>query len=281
MEQRELGGTGEMVPEIGIGTWQYHGGVTPLQHALDLGATLIDTAEIYGSEDIVGQAIRGRRDEVFLATKVSGDHLRHAEVIKAADASLKRLGIETIDLYQVHWPNRNVPIGETMQALESLVDAGKVRYIGVSNFSRRDVEAAQASLKKARIVANQIEYSLQRREVEADFEFYRANRITVISYSPLGLGELLSSRNRPELQVLRAVASDAGKTAAQVALNWVLSRPSVITIPKSDRAERVEENCGASGWRLTSDQIDRLEAAFPRSTGPRGLVTNLDDGLSE
>jgi diketogulonate reductase-like aldo/keto reductase len=281
MEMRELAGTGEMVPEIGVGTWQYHGGIGPLQRGLDLGATLIDTAEIYGSEGIVGQALKGRRQGVFLATKVSGDHLRHDQVIKAADASLKRLGVETIDLYQVHWPDRRVPIGETMQAMEQLVDAGKVRYIGVSNFSRREVEAAQAVLKRNRIVTNQIEYSLQRREVEADFEFYRDNQITVIAYSPLGLGELLSNRNQPNLQTLRRVAAEAGKTPAQVALNWVLSRPGIITIPKSDRAERVEENCGASGWRLTPEQITTLEAAFPRSSAQRGLAPSLDDGFSE
>ena len=281
MDRRQLGATGVDVPEVGLGTWQYRGGVAPLQRGLDLGATLIDTAEIYGSEGIVGQAIRGRRDEVFLATKVSGQHLRHDQVIEAADASLKRLGVETIDLYQVHWPDRHVPIGETMQAMERLVEAGKVRYIGVSNFSRREVEAAQAALPHSRIAANQVEYSLQRRDIEADIEFYREHQITVIAYSPLGLGELLSNRKRADLDVLRRVAGEAGKTPAQVALNWLLSRPGVITIPKSDRAERVEENCGASGWRLDREHIEQLEAAFPRQGGLRGLITGLEEGLSE
>jgi diketogulonate reductase-like aldo/keto reductase len=281
MEMRELGGTGEMVPEIGIGTWQYHGGAAPLQRALDLGATLIDTAEIYGSEDTVGKAIKGRRSEVFLATKVSGDHLRHDKVLKAANDSLKRLGVETIDLYQVHWPDRRVPVAETMRAMEELVDSGKVRYIGVSNFSRRELEEAQAALQRHRIVANQIDYSLQRREVEADFEYYRANQVTVIAYSPLGVGELMSNRNRPDLNVLRQVAADAGKTPAQVAINWVLTRPGVITIPKTDKVERVAENCAASGWRLTSEQIDRLEAAFPRTAAYGGMYTGIEEGISE
>ena len=281
MEMRELAGTGESVPEIGIGTWQYRGGVGPLQRALDLGATLIDTAEIYGSEDTVGKAIKGRRNEVFLATKVSGDHLRHDQVLKAADASLKRLGVERIDLYQVHWPDRRVPIAETMRAMEELVDAGKVRYIGVSNFSRRELEEAQATLKRHRIVANQIDYSLQRREVEADFDYYRANQVTVIAYSPLGVGELMSNRNRPDLNVLRQVAAEAGRTPAQVAINWVLTRPGVITIPKTDKVERVGENCAASGWRLTPEQIDRLEAAFPRTPAHRGMYTGIEEGISE
>ena len=281
MDRRQLGATGVDVPEVGLGTWQYRGGVAPLQRGLDLGATLIDTAEIYGSEGIVGQAIRGRRDEVFLATKVSGQHLRHDQVIEAAEASLKRLGVETIDLYQVHWPDRHVPIGETIQAMERLVEAGKVRFIGVSNFSRREVEAAQAALPHSRIAANQVEYSLQRRDIEADIEFYREHQITVIAYSPLGLGELLSNRKRADLDVLRRVAGEAGKTPAQVALNWLLSRPGVITIPKSDRAERVEENCGASGWRLDREHIEQLEAAFPRQGGFRRLITGLEEGLSE
>jgi diketogulonate reductase-like aldo/keto reductase len=281
MEMREFGGTGEMVPAVGIGTWQYHGGAAPLQKALDLGATLIDTAEIYGSEETVGKAIKGRRGEIFLATKVSGDHLRYDQVLKAAEGSLKRLGVDTIDLYQVHWPDRRVPIAETMRAMEELVDAGKVRYIGVSNFSRRETEEAQACLKRRRIVANQIDYSLQRREVEVDFEYYRASQITVIAYSPLGVGELVSNRNRPDLDVLREVAAEAGKTPAQVAINWVLSRQGVITIPKTDKVARVEENCAASGWRLTAGQIERLEAAFPRSRAYGGMMTGIEEGISE
>src|ERR1051326_7566555 len=117
MQLHDLGGTGTLVPEIGLGTWRYRGGVAPLRRGLELGATLIDTAEIYGTEDVVGQAIKDWPDEVFLATKVSGDHLRWAGVLKAADASLRRLGIRTIDLYQVHWPDQRVPIAETMRAM--------------------------------------------------------------------------------------------------------------------------------------------------------------------
>ena len=281
MEYRELGGTGVMAPEVGIGTWQYHGGVAPIRKAVELGANLIDTAEIYGSEGVVGEAIDGMRDRIILATKVSGEHLRHDEVIRACDASLKRMKVSTIDLYQVHWPNRGVPVAETMRALEELVDAGKVRYIGVSNFSRRQCEEAQASMNKHRIVANQVSYSLQDRDIEADLAFYRQNRITVIAYSPLGLGKLLSNANRPELKVLREVAIDAGRTPAQVALNWCLSRPNVITIPKSDRVERVEENCAASGWSLTREQVERLDAAFGRGLVHGMQVEDPMSGLME
>ena len=250
-----------MVPEVGIGTWRYKGGVAPLTRGLELGATLIDTAEIYGSEGVVGQAMRGRRDEVFLATKVSGDHLKYDQVLKAADGSLKSLAVDTIDLYQVHWPNQRVPIAETMRALEELVDVERVRYIGVSNFSRREFEEAQAALKNNRIVANQVEYGLHRREIEADLDFYAANKVTVIAYSSLAQGQLLAPRSRA-FSILQAVASEVGKTPAQVALNWCLCHPGVIVIPKSDRAERVEENCGASGWRLSQDQVARLDREF-------------------
>ena len=126
MEQKELGKTGVMVSEIGLGTWRYRGGVKPLQKGIELGATLIDTAEMYRTEDAVGQAIAGRRDDVFLATKVLGSHLRYDQVLRAADESLRRLAVDRIDLYQIHWSNRSVPISETMRAMEDLIDAGKV-----------------------------------------------------------------------------------------------------------------------------------------------------------
>jgi diketogulonate reductase-like aldo/keto reductase len=260
---RELGATGVMVPEVGLGTWKYAGGVAPLQRGMDLGAFLIDTAEVYRTEDVVGQAIKGRRNEVFVATKVSGDNLRYEQILRAAEGSLKRLGIETIDLYQVHWPDNNVPISHTMRAMEELVEAGKVRYIGVSNFDRSEVEEAQAALRHERIVANQVEYSLLQRFIELDLDFYQQNQITVIAYSPLARGLLVSSRsNRRGLDELQAVAAEAGKTVAQIAINWCLSRPGVITIPKSDRVDRTEENVASSGWYLTPEQVARLDRAF-------------------
>ena len=262
MEYRELAETGIMLPEVGLGTWRYRGGAAPLVRGIELGANLIDTAEIYGSEGVVGEALQGRREGVFLATKVSGEHLKPDQVRKAADQSLKRLGVSVIDLYQVHWPNPRVPIEQTMQALEELVDTGKVRYIGVSNFSRSQVEQAQAALKRNRIVSNQLEYHLLDRSIEADFDFYSRERILVIAYSPLAEGRLVSTRTRG-YDVIEAVAQEAGKTPAQVVLNWCLVRPNVITIPKSDREARVEENCGASGWRLEPAHVARLEAAFP------------------
>src|SRR2546427_1140803 len=133
IELKQLGNTGVMVPEIGLGTWKYRGGVEPLRRGIELGATFIDTAEIYRTEDVVGQAIQGQREKIFIATKVSGDHLRADAVLRAAEGSLRLLGTDVIDLYQIHWPNPRVPIKETMQAMETLVDRGQGRYLGGSN----------------------------------------------------------------------------------------------------------------------------------------------------
>lgn len=261
-----MGITGAQLPEIGLGTWQYRGGVEPLQHGIALGAFLIDTAEIYGTEGIVGQAIRDRRERAFIATKVSGDHLGYDDVMRAADGSLRRLGVKQIDLYQLHWPDSNVPIRETMRAMEALVDAGKVRFIGVSNFSVRELQDAQEAMTRHAIASNQVEYSLLDRGIEADLLPYcAAQRITILAYTPLAKGKLAAQRSikhRHAFEVLRGVARKTGKTTAQVALNWCISRPAVIAIPKTDKVEHVTELCGASGWRLSAGHVAALDQAF-------------------
>src|SRR6266487_1283722 len=136
MNRKELGRTQITLPEVGLGTWNYAGGVAPLRKGLELGALLIDTAESYGSEDVVGQAVKGIRDRVFIATKVSPAHFRYADVLKSADQSLRRLGVDYIDLYQLHCANYLVPMAETPTAREGLVEGGKVRYAGASSLSR-------------------------------------------------------------------------------------------------------------------------------------------------
>ena len=263
MELRELGNSGVMVPEIGLGTWNYRGGPEPLRRGVELGAFLIDTAEMYRTEDQVGQAVKGIRDKVFIATKVSGSHLRYDEVLRAAEASLERLGVGRIDLYQVHWPNSSVPIKETMRAMETLVDRGMVTYVGVSNFSLSQMLEAQAAMKRYPIVSNQVVYSLRNREIEKHLLPYcQKNQITVIAYSPLAKGALATQPrllpNRSAL-ALQEVAREQGRTTAQVALNWCISRPNVIAIPKSNSVARTEENCGASGWLLSKAQIRLLD----------------------
>lgn len=267
MDYKELGNTGVMIAEIGLGTWKYRGGSKPLQRGIELGATFIDTAEMYRTEDQVGAAIRGIRDELFIATKVSGHNLRRDDLLKAADNSLLLMGTDIIDLYQIHFPNSSIPIRETMGAMEELVDRGTVKYIGVSNFSVSQLQEARAAMSKYPVVSNQVLYNLKSRRIERDLIPYcEESGVTVIAYTPLADGSLAAkSRLSPDKRgsALEEVAQEAGKTSAQVALNWCLTRPPVVVIPKTNSVERTEENCGATGWRLTADQVQRLDDAFP------------------
>lgn len=259
MNQKELGKTGVMLPEIGLGTLQYRDGVEPIKKAISLGASLIDTAESYGTEKIVGEAIKHLRDRVFIATKVSPRHFRRSDLLIAVDKSLERLRTDHIDLYQLHWPNYTVPIEETMEAMEDLVDSGKIRFIGVSNFSVSELRKAQKSLSKYRLVSNQVRYSLVDRSLEGGLLRYcRKNRITVIAFSPLGQG-IDHVKDKDPNSILNKVAAMTGKTEAQLALNWCISRENVIAIPKASSIEHVVENCGASGWRLSRDQCRLIE----------------------
>jgi diketogulonate reductase-like aldo/keto reductase len=266
MELKQLGNTGVRVPEIGLGVWKYRGGVEPLRRGIELGAFLIDTAEVYGTEDTVGQAVRGIRDRAFIATKVSGSHLRYDDVLRAAEASLRRLDTNTIDLYQIHWPNSRIPIQETMRAMEALVDRGLVKYIGVSNFSVHELREAQAVLNKYPIVSNQVLYNLNSRDIERDLLPYgQKHHVTLIAYTPLDDGRLATKsrfRRSRGMQVLEQIAAQVQRTLAQVALNWCTSRPHVIAIPKSNSLARIEENCQASGWRLSQAQVQLLDEAF-------------------
>ena len=220
---------------------------------------LIDTAEIYGngkSEQLVAEAIRGRRDSVFIATKVSADHLRHDDVIAACDASLKRLGVRHVDLYQVHWPNPRIPIAETMAAMEELVRSGRVRHIGVSNFSIRQTEEAREALARSELVSNQVEYSLVDRSVEKELLPYcRKEGLTLIAYSPLARGAI------PESKIPSALLRKYGMTPAQVMLNWVTRCAEVVAIPKTGRLDRMEENAGAVAVRPTQEEYDELSTA--------------------
>ena len=266
MELKELGNTGVMIPEIGLGTWRYRGGIEPLRKGIELGATLIDTAEGYNTEQVVGKAVKGIRGRVFIATKVSGRHLGYDDVLRAAEESLSRLGTDYIDLYQVHWPNSSYPMRETMRAMETLVERGLVRFIGVSNFYLDDLREAEAALRHVPIVSNQVLYNLNERGIEEDLLPYcKRNRITVLAYTPLDDGNLASKprlMTSKKVKVLEEIAHETGRTTAQVALNWCTSRENVIAIPKSDSVERTIENCGASGWRLSEEHIDLLDEAF-------------------
>lgn len=248
-----------------MGTWQFRGGVESLLAGIDLGATFIDTAESYGTEPVVGQAIRGIRQRVFLASKVSPRHFRRHDVIKAAECSLRQLRTDFLDLYQLHWRNYTVPIGETMSAMERLVETGKIRYIGVSNFSTRELRQAQAVLSKTRIVSNQVRYSLlDRLPEEGLMPYCDAHQISLLAYSPLGSG-FDRVRNADPHDALGKVATAIGKTRAQVALNWCVSHPAVIAIFKADKPDHVRENCHASGWELSAEHRTLLETEIRHS----------------
>jgi diketogulonate reductase-like aldo/keto reductase len=270
MDTKELGQTGIKIPEVGYGTWRHEGDLATIQRALEVGAFLIDSAESYDTEHYVGQAIAGNRDAYFLATKVSPSHFRYDDVLKAAEGSLKALGTDVIDLYQLHWPSHDVPIDETMRAMDKLVTDGKVRHIGVSNFSVKLLKAAEAALGEGRIVENQIKFSLLDHEFADEVIPYCAERgMTVFAYSSLEQGAFQERvAERPELAAtLDAIAADLGKTRAQVLLNWVIWEPNVITIPMTNKVARVDENCGASGWRLSADERMALtDAAGPAAT---------------
>ncbi len=249
------------VPELALGTWQYRGGVETLRAGTELGACFIDTAEAYGTEPIVGEAIRGIRDRIFLASKVSPRHFRHKDVIKAVECSLKQLQTDYLDLYQLHWPNYTVPIAETMSAMEKLVEMGKIRFIGVSNFTVAELRRAQAALSKARIVSNQVRYSLVDRSPQQELlQYCAANQMSLLAFSPLVTG-LDALRRADRGDALGQVAAAMGKTRAQLALNWCVSHAPVIAIFKADKLEHVRENCAASGWSLTPEQCRLLASS--------------------
>lgn len=261
METLELGRTGEAIPALGIGTWKYgvdaDREVGALKEAFRLGVRFVDTAEMYHTEDIVGRALKGE-EGVFVATKVSPDHFHHDDVIRACNQSLKNLGLERIDLYQLHWPNQRVPIAETMNAMEELVEQGKIRHIGVSNFSVRETEEARAALKSNEIVSNQVEYSVTVRDVENGLlDYCKKNGITVIAYSPFGSGRLFAGRNSKLAAMLGEVGRKYSKSAAQVALAWLISKGNVAPIPKASSKEHIAEIAG-SAFKLENEDLDRI-----------------------
>ncbi len=227
---------------------------------------MIDTAEGYYTEDLVGEAIRGIRDKVFIATKVSGRHLAYDDVLQSAEDSLYKLDTDQIDLYQIHWPNYTYPIKDTMRALGELADRGLVRFIGVSNFDIDEMEEAQSHLNNYPIVSNQVRYNLNDRTIEKYLMPYCNEKgITIIAYTPLDDGHLTSKESifkTEKMNVLSEIADECSKTLSQVALNWCTSHKNVIAIPKSNSLERTIENCGASDWRLSEEQIERLNNAF-------------------
>jgi len=271
---KEFGKTGRKVPEIGMGTyydplWIVTGflgwkrgaakKVAALKEGLDRGMLFIDTAEIYQSEPLVAEAIRGgKRDELFLATKVAWNHLHHDDVIKSLEKSLRRLDTSYVDLYQVHMPNGRVPIGETMSAMEELVSQGKVLAIGVSNFSLEQVKAAQASLSKSQLASIQMPYNLMNRSLERNLLPYcDRESIAVMAYYPLAHGKLA-----PSDSAVAELSAKYSKTRSQLALRWLAQKKNVFPIPRASNPEHVRSNSEASGWELAPEDATRLEKLY-------------------
>jgi diketogulonate reductase-like aldo/keto reductase len=259
---KELARTGVRIPEVGLGTAQYRAGPLLLRKGLEKGALFIDTAESYGTDVVVGEAVKGMRDRVFIATKVSPQNFRAADLRKSADSSLLRLGTDTIDLLQLHHPNPEIPIEEPMGALSDLIDQGKVRYVGVSNFSVGQLQDARKALGRYPIVSNQVRYNLIDRTIEKDLLPYcQQSGITVIAYTPLARG-VDRVRDCDPNGVLDCLAREIGKSVAQIILNWCLCHDGVVAIPRSNSEEHLLDNVGASDWRLNNEQLALLNTSI-------------------
>jgi diketogulonate reductase-like aldo/keto reductase len=267
--------SGEKVPAFGQGTW--HMGDDPgaraeelaaLRLGLDLGATLIDTAEMYGegrAEELVGEAIRGRRDKVFLVSKVYPHNASRRGAVAACERSLRRLGTDRLDLYLLHWRG-SVPLAETMEVFTHLQQAGKIRHYGVSNLDRADMEELWSVPSGQDVATNQVLYNLARRGVEWDLlPWLRSRSVPVMAYSPLEQARLLREPGLVELS--RRVS----RTPAQVALAWLLTKQDVIVIPKSGHSERLKENLGALECRFSPAELSKLDQLFKPPARPSSL----------
>lgn len=302
LEYRELGKTGIKISAVGLGTWQWGSRewgwgrsyskqdvIDAFHRAMELGINFVDTAEVYGggkSEKIVGEAIQGHREDVVIASKVWPLNLSYRGVLRAAERSLRRLGVDVIDLYQVHWPNPLFPIRNTMKAMKELLKDGKIRSVGVSNFNLSRFKTAQDALAPLELASNQVRYNLLDRGVEEELLPYaQANKKTIIAYSPLAQGLLtgkyrsgtrpnsfiqsvnpgFSSRNLAQLvevnRTLAEIANAHEKTVSQVALNWLTGKGNVVAIPGVKNVEHVANDAGATNWQLDETEIEKLEKA--------------------
>lgn len=267
---------GESVAALGMGTWNM--GDQPAARAeelatlrlgLDLGLTLIDTAEMYGdgrSEELVGEAIAGRRDEVFLVSKVYPHNAGRTGAVAACERSLRRLGTDRLDLYLLHWRG-GVPLAETMEAFMALRKAGKIRHFGVSNLDLDDMRALWRVPGGKEVVANQLLYNLTRRGIEWDLlPWLREHGIALMAYSPIEQATLLRNPR------LARFAQKHGVSPVQAALGWLLAQQGVIAIPKTSHRERLRENHGALALTLSTQQLAELDAAFQPPDGPHPLA---------
>jgi diketogulonate reductase-like aldo/keto reductase len=276
LKQQPFGNGGPPVSVIGQGTWYIDRGdrkraVAALRRGIDLGMTHIDTAEMYGdAEPVVADAIAGRRDEVFLVSKVLPSNASRRGTVTACERSLARLKTDRLDCYLLHWRG-SYPLAETVAAFEELVRAGKIRAWGVSNFDADDLHEMLAVAGNDRIACNQVLYHLQERAIEhAVIPWCKAHGTAVVAYSPFGHNDFPSPRSQPG-QTLQAIADAHGASPRQVALSFLTRDPSVFAIPKASSPEHAADNAAAGELTLNQDELAALDKAFPRGPEPRGL----------
>ena len=268
---------GERVPALGQGTWRmgekkkaHADEVAALRLGIDLGMTLIDTAEMYGeggAEKVVADAIAGQRDRVFVVTKAYPHNASCTELPKACERSLKRLRIDAIDLYLLHWRG-DVPLVETVEAFERLRSEGKIRRWGVSNFEVEDMEELLATENGSSCATNQVLYNLENRETEFDLlSWSQRNKIPIMAYSPVGHGRGLLNN-----ATLKKIAKRHNATPKQIALAWVLRQPGVIAIPKASNEAHLRENAQSTDLELTKGDLTEIDRAFPPPKSKRPLA---------
>jgi diketogulonate reductase-like aldo/keto reductase len=276
LKHQKFGGNGPETSIIGQGTWYIDRGdrksaAAALRHGIDLGMTHIDTAEMYGdAELVIAEAIAGRRDEVFLVSKVLPGNASRRGTVTACERSLARLKTDRLDCYLLHWRG-SYPLAETVAAFEQLVGAGKIRSWGVSNFDTDDLDELLAVAGDGGIACNQVLYHLQERAIEhAVIPWCEQHGVAVVAYSPFGHNEFPQPRSKAG-EVLQKTAAARGASPRQVALRFLTRRPSVFAIPKASTPEHIADNAAAGKVTLNENEIAALDKAFPRGPKPRGL----------
>jgi diketogulonate reductase-like aldo/keto reductase len=278
MNSRPFGSSGRKVSVVGQGTWYLERArkseaVAAMRRGLDLGLCHIDTAEMYGSgaaEELVGAALQGRRNEAFVVSKVLPSNASRRGTIKACEQSLRRLGTDYLDCYLLHWRGA-FPLADTFAAFDELMQAGKIRSFGVSNFDAGDLEEALALLGPGKLACNQVLYHLKERAIEhAVLPWCERHNVAVVAYSPFGHNDFPTAHGKGG-QALAKVAAAHGATPRQVALAFLARRAAIFPIPKASTVAHIEDNAGAGKLALSTEALSELDAAFPRGAEPRSL----------
>src|SRR5713226_2384723 len=276
MRQQPFGRNGPKVSVIGQGTWYIDRGdrkraVAALRSGIDLGMTHIDTAEMYGdAELVIAEAIAGKRDDLFLVSKVLPSNASRRGTIAACENSLKRLKTDRLDCYLLHWRG-SYPLQDTVAAFDELVRGGKIRSWGVSNFDVDDLDEMLEVAGEGKIACNQVLYHLRERAIEhAVIPWCEAHRVAVVAYSPFGHNDFPSPHSKAG-QVLQTIAGAHGASPRQVTLSFLTREPSVFAIPKASSQEHAADNAAAGKLTLSNDEIAALDKAFPRGPKPRSL----------